>query len=198
VGPQADEGGLQVEAPSGELQAVRAALHDEDDSLRSSFAPRGARAWLVSTCAPATKMDYLEGALGALPLVVAVEAPPAMALGEGRDASEHQSMRDIERDKLRLCGRLFAPGLGSYPLVVKWLAGEVRARVAAFGLPGVGAGEGEGEGAYEDLARAVLRAVNRTNSGGVAYDCINQRFHVEGVTTVVPDSKRGEAGRQSV
>lgn len=109
--------------------------------------------------------------------------------GAKGDETEHQSMRDIERDVLSLNGVVYKAGLGGYPKVVRWLTQVMQEAVNAVSTP---------EESYtsenaslEGFSRAVLRSVNRTNSGGAAYDTITQVLALEGVTNIVPDSKKG-------
>lgn len=104
------------------------------------------------------------------------------------DESEHQSMRDIERDSLKVNGAAYQPGgLGGHTRVLVWLEDVLHSHLQASGcslLPP--------KAKLDAFVRRILRQVNRTNSAGAAYDVLSKRLGVEGVTAIVPDSKAAE------
>jgi hypothetical protein len=149
----------------------------------------------------------------ALPVTVRLHRPgfmntSASSAAAVRDGSEHQSMRDVERDQLCLDGTLYKAGLGGYSRVLQWLRGAMEARLQEC-LAGAKAGVGEqvllswgggdqgggggggGGGKLEAFAKEMLRRINRTHSAGVAYDRLSHAFGVDGVTNIVPDSAAG-------
>lgn len=104
------------------------------------------------------------------------------------DESEHQSMRDIERDSLKVNGAVYQPGgLGGHTRVLAWLEGVFLAHLQASGCSPL-----PPKKKLEAFIRHVLRQVNRTNSAGAAYDAISKRLGVEEVTAIVPDSRAAE------
>lgn len=103
------------------------------------------------------------------------------------DESEHQSMRDIERDSLVVNGAPYKPGgVGGHMRVLSWLKHVVQTQLGSTGCPHA---LGEEVGTF---IRHILRQINRTNSAGSAYDLLVRRLGVEGVVATVPDSKAAE------
>jgi hypothetical protein len=104
------------------------------------------------------------------------------------DESEHQSMRDIERDSLKVNGAAYQPGgLGGHTRVLAWLEDVLHSHLQASGCSPL-----PPKAKLDAFVRRVLRQVNRTNSAGAAYDMLSKRLGVEGVTAIVPDSKAAE------
>lgn len=122
-----------------------------------------------------------------LPLVIRCDGQ--WSQGRGKDEGEHQSMRDVERDVLRLNGVVFRAGLGGYPKVVRWLEDVMRQALHGTDTPTEPLGLTAER--LQAFSRAVLRSVNRTSSGGAAYDVLCQVLALDDVTAVVPDSKAG-------
>lgn len=104
------------------------------------------------------------------------------------DESEHQSMRDIERDSLKVNGVAYQPGgLGGHTRVLAWLE-----EVLLFHLQASGCSPLPPKKMLDAFVRRILRQVNRTNSAGAAYDALSKRLGVEERTAIVPDSKAAE------
>jgi hypothetical protein len=151
------------------------------------------REWQLPEEALESKEAYVAAVRAALPLLLAVgpeegAAAAVDASSSAKDATEHQSMRDIERDELVLNGHRYKGGQGSYAKVVAWLSAAATRQLEAVSAPA----DAVAPEVVEAFARRVLREVNRTNSGGTAYDVLNRCMGVEDVATVVPDSKGGE------
>jgi len=140
----------------------------------------------------------------ALPTSLRLQRPAVVNVSSsssssGGDGSQHQSMRDLERDQLALDGCLYKPGLGGYARVLQWLRGAMEARLQECGAAAAGGGPDleqllGGTAAstkLEAYAKEMLRRINRTNSAGVSYDRLSRAFGVEGVTNIVPDSGAG-------
>ena len=154
-------------------------------------------------------------AQGMLPMTVPLpraETAAGPAAATGADGSEHQLMRDLERDHLELNGCAYKPGLGGYARVVQWLRGAMEAALQEC-LPPPGEGDvvlgledllgggacgkghhGGAQAALEAFAKELLRRINRTHSAGVSYERLTQALGVEGVTRIVPDSAAGAWG----
>lgn len=149
-------------------------------------------------------------AQGVLPMAVRLPQADAVAgpVSSGSDGTEHQLIRDLERDQLELDGCGYKPGLGGYARVVQWLRGAMEARLQeCLPAPGEAAGTmlleelfGGGEGSrgaqapLEAFAKELLRRINRTHSSGVSYERLTQALGVEGLTRIVPDSAAGAWG----
>jgi len=104
------------------------------------------------------------------------------------DESEHQSMRDIERDSLKVNGAAYQPGgLGGHTRVLAWLEDVLHSHLQASGCSPL-----PPKAKRDAFVRRILRQVNRTNSAGAAYDVLSKRLGVEGVMAIVPDSKAAE------
>jgi hypothetical protein len=151
--------------------------------LRAAAAPTlsgGAYARTAASVAPA-------GAPLALPLALLHPAGAAAAGGaggpRGRDATEHQAARDVERDALAVNGvPLPGAALGYTGVLAAVIALARRAEGAAFGGGG-GARADDNvtlQAALLSRSRAVavalLRAANRTVSGGDGYDAASRVF----------------------
>ena len=97
-----------------------------------------------------------------------------------RDTSEHQAQRDVERDSIRVNGRLFVGAKEGYVGVVSAIIAAMRAaETSAFGegMAAHDTSNGLGAVAYASaVSRAVLRRVNRTVSGGDAFDAALQLY----------------------
>lgn len=106
--------------------------------------------------------------------------------GGGGDGSEHQLMRDVERDQLMLYGCPYRAGAGGYARVLHWLRSAMEARLERVLPPG-----GANAKQLEAFAKEMLRRINRTHSAGVSYDRLSHALGVEGVTNIVPDSASG-------
>lgn len=115
-----------------------------------------------------------------------------------KDASEQQSRRDIERDCLVVDGGAPLQGgrVGYDRIVDAIAAAQARlvARAAADEWRPVDGAE------YSDFAKAALRAVNRTESGGAGLEAVT--FALAGpdgapLLVPVPDSKGAEPLRLS-
>lgn len=124
--------------------------------------------------------------LAALPLKLRVSCTELATAASSRDASEHQARRDIERDSLVVDNDKMEGRLGYDFVVLKLARAQKRlvGRADATEWRSVDADE------FAGLAKLLLRAVNRTESGGLALEAL-QRL-LQHTLTPVPDSKNAE------
>ncbi len=200
----ADDAGIKAERQRTQetLRASAAAVletADEGDAADQAF--RMAEAWEEAlekeeedddedkAVRPSAKDRYL-GILKerhVLPVRLPLSAASAP---KGSDDTDHQSMRDIERDNLVVNNAAYQPGgLGGHTRVLLWLQEVLKGQLEAAGCP---VGKLTTPAVLEAYIKQLLRQVNRTNSAGAAYDVLLARLGVEGVTTIVPDSKAAE------
>lgn len=193
---------LRAELQSTQTKGGSGETDDDDSSAGARMADA-----LEDEAEEPDKEAYLRvlKAQGMLPMTIRL---PKMEDASGSDGTEHQLIRDLERDQLELDGCGYKPGLGGYARVVQWLRGAMEARLQeCLPAPGecvwamllkdrFGGGEGSGgaQAPLEAFAKELLRRINRTHSAGVSYERLTQALGVEGLTRIVPDSAAGAWG----
>ena len=120
----------------------------------------------------ADKAQYLDIAKATLPVAFLLSSSTmnsSSTTTAQKDESEHQAIRDIERDVIVVNGQLYRAGPGGWALIVDWLVDLMVSRVSKVW-------EGHGEASagsssairgtkrpatYVDFAKQCLKAVNR-------------------------------------
>ena len=106
-------------------------------------------------------------------------------LGRIDDEEEYQDAKDLQRDQVCINGTLYQGGDGGYDAIVTSMINELEAAAAQ-----ISADRFEHEkDTFRLLAKRILHAANRTQSGGASYEAIDSLLRNEEWCILRPNSK---------